>query len=174
MIRSETWITLALGLTLLAQLLQRRRLALALSATTLAALLTLGVLPLGDLLLQPIERAYPANPILTRVDGIILLGGGEDTREAAFWGQAQVNASGDRYLAALALARRFPEARLLFTGGSGSLRDLLGSGSAEAAMAEQVFRDQGIAPERRLLEGQARNTAENARLSWALAAPTPS
>ena len=42
---------------------------------------------------------------------------------------------------------------------------------AEAAMAAEVFRDQGIAPERVILEGQARNTAENARLSRALAAP---
>lgn len=168
LIRVETWIVLALVLIVLAQLLHRRRLALAFSAATIAALLTLGVLPLGDLLLRPIESVYPANPNLARVDGIIVLGGGEDTRAADFWGQAQVNEGGDRYLAALELARRFPQARLMFTGGSGAL--LLGS--AEAAMAEQVFRAQGIAPERLLLEGQARNTAENARLSLKLAAPT--
>lgn len=168
LIRVETWIVISLALIVLAQL----RRSLALSVTTLAALLTLGILPMGDLLLQPIERAYPANPTLTRVDGIILLGGSEDTRVADFWGQAQVNEGGDRYLAALALARRFPQARLLFTGGSGALRDLIGSGGTEAAMAGQIFRDQGIAPERLLLEDQARNTAENARLSLALAAPT--
>lgn len=167
LIRVETWIVLALALIVLAQLTHRRHLAL--SAATLAALLTLCVLPLGDLLLRPIESAYPANPNLTRVDGIIVLGGGGNMQAADFWGQAQLSAAGGRYLAALDLARRFPRARLLFTGGSGALLQ----GSAEAAMAGQVFRAQGIAPERLLLEGQARNTAENARLSLRLAAPTP-
>ena len=38
-------------------------------------------------------------------------------------------------------------------------------------MAGRFFRDQGIAPERLLLEGKSRNTAENARLSLALATP---
>jgi len=40
-------------------------------------------------------------------------------------------------------------------------------------MAERFFRYQGVSPERLLLEGQSRNTAENARLSLALAAPAP-
>ena len=40
-------------------------------------------------------------------------------------------------------------------------------------MAGRFFRDQGVAPERLLLEGQSRNTAENARLSLDLAAPAP-
>jgi uncharacterized SAM-binding protein YcdF (DUF218 family) len=38
-------------------------------------------------------------------------------------------------------------------------------------MAGQFFRGQGIAPDRLRLEGQSRNTAENARLSLALASP---
>ncbi len=173
LIRVETWIVLALALSVLAQLRQRRRRALALDLTTLLTLLALGILPLGDLSLQPLERTYPASPTLTRVDGIVVLGGGEDTQVAAFWGQTQLNEAGDRYVAALALARQFPQAQVLFTGGSGALRDLLGPGSVEAGMAADVFRAQGIAPERLLLEGQARNTAENARLSLALASPAP-
>ncbi len=40
-------------------------------------------------------------------------------------------------------------------------------------MAGQFFREHGVAPGRLLLEGQSRNTAENARLSLALAAPKP-
>ena len=71
------------------------------------------------------------------------------------------------------LAKRFPEARLLFTGGSGALRDLAGAEASEADMAGRFFHDQGVSPERLLLEGQSRNTAENARLSLALAAPAP-
>jgi uncharacterized SAM-binding protein YcdF (DUF218 family) len=172
-LRPDTWIVIALALIVLALLMQRRRLALWISSVTLAALFALAILPLGDLLLQPIERTYPAQPPLERVDGIIVLGGGEDARASAYWGQMQLEEGGDRYTAALALARQFPEAHVLFTGGRGALRDLAGASTSEADMAGQFFRDQGIAPERLLLEGQSRNTAENARLSLALASPAP-
>lgn len=173
LLRPDTWIVLALAVVVLAMLLNRRRIALWVSSITLALLVALAILPLGDLLLQPIERTYPAQPALDQVDGIIVLGGGEDARASAFWGQMQLNEGGERYTAALALARRFPEARILFTGGSGALRDLAGTETSEAHMAGRFFRDQGVSPERLLLEGQSRNTAENARLSLALAAPKP-
>lgn len=171
LLRPDTWIVLALAGVVLALLLNRRRLALWVGSITLALLVALAILPLGDLLLQPIERTYSAEPALDQVDGIIVLGGGEDARASVFWGQMQLNEGGERYTAALALARRFPEARLLFTGGSGALRDLAGTATSEADMARRFFLDLGVAPERLLLEGQSRNTAENARLSLVLAAP---
>ena len=173
LLRPDTWIVLALALIVLAVFYSRRRLTLWVGSITLALLVALAIFPLGDLLLQPIERTYPAEPSLGQVDGIIVLGGGEDARASAYWGQMQLNEGGERYTAALALARRFPQARVLFTGGSGALRDLAGNQASEAEMAERFFREQGIARERLLLEGQSRNTAENARLSRELAAPAP-
>ena len=83
LIRVDTWIVLILALIVLALVLERRRLALRLSAGAFAVLLTLSLLPLGDLLLQPLEASYPVNPELSRVDGIIVLGGGEDYRPFA-------------------------------------------------------------------------------------------
>lgn len=147
--------------------------ALRLSVSAFAALLTLSLLPLGDLLQQPLEANYRVDPALSRVDGIIVLGGGEDARISEFWGQLQLNEAGDRYTAALALARQFPEAQLLFAGGRGALRDLAGGGSVEAEMAGAFFLGQGVASGRLLLEGKARKTADNARLGRALAAPGP-
>lgn len=173
LLRPDTWIVLALAAVVLAVVLNRRRLALWVGSITLNLLVALAILPLGDLLLQPIERSFPAQPALDQVDGIIVLGGGEDARASAFWGQMQLNEGGERYTATLELARRFPEAQILFTGGSGALRDLAGAETSEADMAGQFFREQGVAPGRLLLEGQSRNTAENARLSLALAAPKP-
>ena len=171
LLRPDTWILLALALIVWALLLNGRRLALWVSGTALMLMIALAILPLGNLLLQPIEQTYPAEPPLNQVDGIIVLGGGEDARAGAYWGQMQLNEGGERYTAALALARRFPKARLLFTGGSGALRDLAGAETSEAEMAGIFFREQGIAPERLLLESQSRNTAENARLSLPLATP---
>ena len=171
LLRPDTWIVIALACIVLALILHRRRIALWISSITLGMLVVLSVLPLGDLLLQPIERRYPANPPLSEVDGIIVLGGGEDARASAYWGQMQFNEGGDRFAAGVALARQFPDARLLFTGGSGALRDIAGAGVSEASVAEQFFFSQGIDPERLLLEGRSRNTAENARLSLAVANP---
>ncbi|OYX39982.1 MAG: hypothetical protein B7Y91_00460 [Rhodobacterales bacterium 32-64-14] len=173
LLRPDTWIILALGVVVFALLLNRRRIALWVGSFTLSILVALAILPLGDLLLQPIERTYRAEPSLDHVDGIIVLGGGEDPRSSAFWRQMQLNEGGERYTAALTLARRFPEARLLFTGGSGALRDLAGAVTSEADMAGRFFLDQGVAPDRLLLERRSRNTAENARLSLALARPRP-
>lgn len=173
LLRPDTWIVIALAAVVLALVFHRRRLALWLGSALLGALVTLSIFPLGDLLLQPIERTYPAQPVLDRVDGIIVLGGAEDARASAYWGQMQLNEGAERYTAALEMARRFPEARLLFTGGSGALRDLVGAEVSEAAMAERFFLGLGVAQERLLLEDRARNTAENARLSLALANPDP-
>lgn len=173
LLRPDTWIILALAVIVLALVMKRRRLALWMGSFSLTLLVVLAIFPLGELLLQPIERSYPAEPALDEVNGIIVLGGGENARASVFWGQLQLNEGGERYAAALALARRFPQARVLFTGGSGALRDLGGAETSEADMAGRFFRDQGLEPARLLLEGQSRNTAENARLSLALAAPAP-
>jgi len=151
LLRPDTWIVIALACIVLALILQRRRTSLWIS----------------------IERRYPANPSLDAVDGIIVLGGGEDARASAYWGQVQLKEGAERFTTATELARRFPEAQVLFTGGSGALRDVAGAVTSEASIAERFFLAQGIVPERLLLESQSRNTAENARLSLTLADPGP-
>jgi len=171
LLRPDTWIIIVLAIVFLALMTGRRRVALMLSGTLLVVIVTLAVLPLGNLLLQPIERSHPANPSLGQVDGIIVLGGGENVRSSVYWGQMQFNEGGDRFAAGLALARQFPDAKLLYAGGSGALRDLGGEPVSEASIAERFFLDQGIEPDRLLLEGRSRNTAENARLSLTLANP---
>ncbi|KAA0909958.1 hypothetical protein FLO80_19055 [Aquicoccus porphyridii] len=80
LLRPDTWIIIALAGIVLALVAGRRRAALGISSLTLALLVTLSALPVGDMLLQPIERRYPANPRLEAADGIIVLGGGEDAR----------------------------------------------------------------------------------------------
>lgn len=171
LLRAETWMVLALAVTVLALLLDRRRLALGVSAAGLMFLLLLTVLPLGHYVLAPLERSYPAGLSLRHVDGIIVLGGAEDAAASAHWGQTQINAAGERFTAALALARRFPAARVVFTGGSGALRDLTGADLSEAEAARRFFVEQGLDPARLVLEGASRNTAENAMLSLKVVRP---
>ncbi|THF75274.1 MAG: YdcF family protein [Sulfitobacter sp. SK025] len=170
-LKLETWLLVIAVLTFWAGLRSWARVAKVASATLVLAILGIGLLPLGDVLMRPLEADFPIKKALGQVDGIIVLGGGEDVPATTRSGQPQIDEGGDRYIAASALAHRYPAARLLFTGGSGRLRDGAGNEVSEAAVAEQIFLAQGIAPERMLLERQSRNTAENARLSHLLAGP---
>jgi uncharacterized SAM-binding protein YcdF (DUF218 family) len=78
-----------------------------------------------------------------------------------------VRASADRLIAAAALAHRYPNARIIFTGGSPRLL----SDAREADYAAELFESLGISPERLIMERRARNTQENAEFAKALAAP---
>lgn len=84
-----------------------------------AAVATLS--PLGGAMLAALERRHAVPRISGPVAGIVLLGGAEDPVSTALRGQPSVNEAGERFLAALDLARRFPEAPVIFTGGSGRL-----------------------------------------------------
>lgn len=164
--RPDTLVLAALAGALLA--LRRGRLGAArgLLGATPALLLALAVLPLGDLLLLPLERSHPPAPPLGEVAGILVLGGSEDVEPALAWGLPLANDAGDRLIAAAALARRFPEAPVLLIGGSGAL---LGAAVPEARLSQRVLLDLGVAPERLLLEERSRTTAENAAFSLPLA-----
>ena len=122
--------------------------------------LVIAVLPLGQLVMAPLETAFPSRPSVRAPAGIVVLGGGEDTDRAAAWRQPLVNEAGDRFLAGITLARRYPDAQLVFTGGRG---EVLGSGPSGATVAERIFEQAGIPRSRLTLEGKSRNTAENAR-----------
>jgi uncharacterized SAM-binding protein YcdF (DUF218 family) len=135
-----------------------------------AALLILALLPLGEWLLHPLEARFQTNPELPpEVDGVILLGGSSDPVGSALWKQVQLGASAEREFAFLELAERYPQAKLVFTGGSGRLlanREFRG-----ADVAKSLFGAQGLDLSRVLFERESRNTYENGVLSKQLANP---
>ena len=99
-----------------------------------AGMLILTFLPVGEWVLYPLEARFEANPALPqKVAGIIVLGGAEDAERSAAWDQVEVNDSAERFFASVTLARRYPEAKLLFTSGSGSALDQKFKGAAVAA-----------------------------------------
>lgn len=126
---------------------------------------------LGYVLLRPLEAAFavPALPP-ANVDGIIVLGGGMDSEINEARGGYELNRAGDRFSEALRLARVYPAAKVLVTGGIG---DLDQQGEPEAVAAQRFFAAMGIDAERILVEPRARNTEENAQFSRALVAPGP-
>ncbi len=148
-------LALAFVATCRGQVVRARRCLLA----VLVFIVVVGTLPLGEWLLRPLETRFAPAPVIDDPAGIIILGGGEDGRAMAATGLAGVNEAGDRFFDGMALARSHPGALLIFTGGSGAL---LGEGVRGSDVAARIFRDAGIADGRIVLEGDSRNTAENA------------
>lgn len=173
LIRPDTLLILGIALTFLATLRGRLRAARAWGGITLAAALAIAVLPVGHWTLRPLEARYPPAPALEAVDGIVVLGGAEMAGMTRRTGLPQTDEGGERFAEAVALARRFPDAPLMFTGGSGALRDIGQVTDAQAGVARVFFLRHGIEPRRILLETASRNTAENAAMSLSLAEPAP-
>lgn len=136
-----------------------------------AGLLAGGVLPTGALLLRPIEDRFPRpDADLAPPTGIIVLGGSTDERLALARGRVTIVDAADRLTEALVLARRFPQARLVFTGGSGVLG---GTVLSEAADVHRLWLDMGIPDSRITVEDRSRNTDENVRFTQAIVRPEP-
>lgn len=149
-----------------------RRRGAGLAVTAVALLLACGILPVGRLLLRPLEDRFP-QPSLDGFtpDGIVVLGGAIEEAIGAGRGQVTLSDAGTRVTAAAVLARRFPDARLIFTGGSNTvLTDAFGSESGDA---RRLWTDLGVDPARIVLERRSRNTDENARFTRDLLQPRP-
>ena len=129
-----------------------------------------GFTPLGNLLLYPLESRFPPwDPARGAPDGIIVLGGAIQTDASEVHGETVFNASAGRMISAAELAHRYPNARILFSGGNASL---VGDDSRkEADFVTAMFEGLGISKDRLTLERLSRNTFENAEFSKALASP---
>ena len=99
-----------------------------------------------------------------------MLGGAITVDVSAARGAVALNEAAERITVAAELARRYPNARIIFSGGNNFL---LASEAVEAAIAVKEFEALGIAHERITAEEQSRNTIENAVFSHLLANPQP-
>src|SRR5258706_10791139 len=159
-----------LCLGLVALLAGRRRLGVWLIGLVTVLCLAVTVLPLGAWMLRPLENRFPAIDVPDRLDGIIVLGGAINPILSAARRQPVLTDSAERLFAFVALARRHPEARLVFTGGSASMVDTI---DREADVARAVFEGLGLERDRVVFERDSRNTYENAVFSKRAIEPKP-
>jgi len=138
---------------------------------SLLLLAVVGFSPIGNIMMLQLEQRFPAWDISRgEPDGIIVLGGALSPRVSLARNTVALNEAAERLTAAVELALRYPKARVLYSGGSGSL---VHDDADEARHAMQLFESLGIARSRILLEEQSRNTAENAVFSKRVANPKP-
>jgi len=141
-------------------LLKKDRLAKWVLFPTTLMSLVLFVYPVGDYLIRPLEsRFVQPTELPTKIDGILVLGGGEDLKRSLSWDSAETGAAGDRFIAAAVLAEHYPDIPVIFSGGSGLVQ--VDSSLANKAIALQILTAVGIAPDRLIIESESRNTDEN-------------
>jgi len=165
-------VMMALGLVGLLLLFTRFwRLASWLIVTSLVLIAVVGYSPLGRILLLPLEDRFPPwDASRGAPDGIVVLGGSISPKISVARGTVALNGAAERLTVTADLARRYPNARIIFTGGSASLDP---NAPLEAPLAVQEFQALGVAHDRITAEEQSRNTVENAVFSRLLADPKP-
>lgn len=162
------WLLLGIAMVALCLARRWRAFAEAIVFTEIGLFLLFGLIPIGDPILSSLEEVYPPNPELSHVDGIIVLGGAEDAYHTRMHGLAHFYGGAERFMDAYLLSKRFPDAKIIFTGW-----DAEAGGSAQhMSVAEKYFRDRDVSPSRLVLELRAKNTVENALFTFKAVQPS--
>lgn len=127
------------------------------------------IVPLGNIMLHPLEQEFKINPNLpNKIDGIIVLSGSISAKSTSLLGQVQVNEQIERDLMFISLAYEHPNAKLLYTGGSSSLTDQQFKG---ANAGKKFLKSQRFEINKVLFESSSRNTYESAVISKKIIKP---
>lgn len=162
---------IALVLLVLAMIVDWRRrrvrpnLFLVLAALGLSAFV---FMPVGPFLAKPLEDRYRRTSLPSHIDGIVVLNGGLEPLVVQSRQAPAQSVTAQRLAAGAEMARRFPQARVIFSGassegGNGTEMEI----AATVALAEEL----GIEKDRLILESKSTNTWSNLVESMHLAAP---
>jgi len=157
--RPDTWLLLLIAAALAALVLGARRVAVGCLGLAAAFYLAIGIWPLGAPLYRALEAPFPVAPDIPAPAAILVLGGAEEAARTQASGLVSVRDGAERFLQAVALARRHPQAKVAFTGGAGWF---VAGETSGADVARRLFLEAGIAADRMILEGRARTTWQNA------------
>jgi uncharacterized SAM-binding protein YcdF (DUF218 family) len=125
---------------------------------------------IGALMLNPLEERFARPRLPEKIDGIIVLGGGFEGAINMVRGGYELNSGGDRFVETAILARRFPAAKVVVSGGTG---ELILQGEGDAETAPRLLTALGVTPDRLILENKSRNTYENAVFTRQQITPKP-
>jgi uncharacterized SAM-binding protein YcdF (DUF218 family) len=136
-----------------------------------ALVVTAGWSPLGPAAVQVLEDRFSVPELPATITGIVMLGGAINTHITGDRDAVAVNDNAERIFVTASLARRFPNARVLLSGGAVEL--IKGVPVTESEGARRLLTDLGVGNERIELEEKSRTTFENAVESRTIADPKP-
>ncbi|WFR98732.1 YdcF family protein [Rhizobium tumorigenes] len=152
--------------------LRWKRTACWLFGTSSVVLCLAGWSPVGPYMLRALENRFPVPELPGSVTGIVMLGGAEETHISADRNTLTLNNNAERIFQTAVLARRYPLARIILSGGGGHL--VVDKMQTEADISQRVLVDVGISSEKIETDRRSRTTFENAEESVILAKPQPS
>jgi uncharacterized SAM-binding protein YcdF (DUF218 family) len=145
---------------------QSQKLGRGLVSLSALMFLVFTLLPVNIFLLKPLEERFSAPTKLPEnIDGIIVLAGSEKPVITWSRGQPSFDDGAERLTTFVALARRYPQARLIYAGGTGSM---LYQDYKPNETARMLFEQLGLDIDRVQFDAKARNTYENAVNSYDL------
>lgn len=136
-----------------------------------AGILLFGLLPLSHYIVYPLESRFPRPGLPSRITGIVLLAGAERAAATEDHAEPQLNSFAARYTTTLRLATRYPDARVVFTGGpplNAQTHRL-----EQTGVARRLLPSVGLDPSRITFEERSTDTCESAANTKALLQPKP-
>ncbi len=122
-------------------------------------LFILVILPTGKYFIWKLEGSYSIPRTFSEdVDGILILGGGMNEFLTYQYDQINLNDNVDRLTESIYLMKKFPNAKVIFSGGVGTFSKSKLSG---ADVAKMFYKRMGINIENIIFEDKSRNTYEN-------------
>jgi uncharacterized SAM-binding protein YcdF (DUF218 family) len=138
---------------------------------SLVVLAIIGLSPVGNALIVPLEERFPPwDHNRGAPQGMVVLGGALSPDVSHARNTVALNEAAERLTVVAELARRYPDARIIFSGGSGSV---IFAERPEAEFALRLLESLGVPRGRVIAEDKSRNTVENARFSRDIAQPKP-
>nr|WP_210278982.1 MULTISPECIES: YdcF family protein [unclassified Rhizobium] len=114
----------------------------------------------GAYVVQGLEERFP-HPATDPADlkCMIVLGGATQNEVTTARGGYEFDSAGDRLVEALRLSQKYPQARIVISGGDGSIG---GTYEGDAVISERFFTALGIPRDRMVADTTSRTTFENA------------
>jgi uncharacterized SAM-binding protein YcdF (DUF218 family) len=140
--------------------------------TAIVIFCMLGLLPIGPDLLAGLENQYVRpDKMPTKVTGIVVLGGSFETEFSQSHGFPVATQKVQRVLDGLRLGKQYPGAKLVFSGGEGSL---FHQEHPESKDVQNFVTMYGLQPSQDIVfEDKSRNTLENLAFTYKLVNPKP-
>ena len=116
-------------------------------------------LPTGTYMLWKLESKYPKPKIMNnKIDGILILGAGIDEFKTYQHQQVILNDRIERITESAKLIKKFPNAKIIFSGGNGTFS----KPKIEASeLAKNFYKQMGVKTDKIIFENKSRNTYEN-------------